>query len=171
MALIKRQILVCNRCGKEELDGRPNVSVLDEAFYLCDACLGGLLDYITDNTKVLADECTIAEPDDNDYYETYAVVPEPDKETVYQPLFREKYQHKYSTNLKWDDVNVDKVLTMVETGRTNEYIAKSMGTTVPSIDNILGRIRHAKAGSDLYPYKARLLAIKRMRGREKGRDE
>ena len=50
MALISRIALACNKCGKEFYDAKANLNIMGEEFYLCDHCLDGLLDYISNKT-------------------------------------------------------------------------------------------------------------------------
>ena len=46
MALIKKNVLLCNKCNKES-EADPNVIILGEEFYLCDDCLERLVQWIT----------------------------------------------------------------------------------------------------------------------------
>lgn len=153
MALITKQLLVCNKCGKEVADGSPNMTILGEEFYLCDECLERLLNWVS--------QPTIQEIDLN---KLAAKLDTPPQDTFKKPKSstRERFS---STNIIWDEYNIDKVLSMVEKGMTNADIGSIMCTTEASIMCLLNRIKYSKPGSEKYPYRDRLLKVSRRRGK------
>ena len=156
MALITKQVLICNKCGKEVANGASNMTILGEEFYLCDECLERLLNWVSRPTIQEIDLDKLA-----------AKLDTPSQDIVKKPtgVTREKGQRFSSTNVLWDDYNIDKVLTMVEQGMTNRDIGSVMCTTEGSIVCLLNRIKHSNPGSEKYPYRDRLLKVTRKRGR------
>ena len=157
MALITKQVLVCNKCGKEVANGSPNMTILGEEFYLCDECLERLLNWVSIPT--------VQEVDLDKLAAKLNQAPEPKVVTTQTP--REKGKRFSTTNVNWDDYNIDKVLTMVEQGMCDEDIGKAMCTSTASIMSLLNRIRRSTPGTDKYKYsyRDRLLKVTRKRGR------
>ena len=151
MALITKQVLVCNKCGTEVTNGSSNVTILGEDFYFCDECLERLLNWVTPVSEL--NEATPVSKNE-------VVV-----EKTTTSVSREKGQRFSATNVRWDEYNIDKVLTMVEQGMGNEDIGKALCTSSASIMCLLSRIKYSKPGTEKYPYRERFLNITRKRGR------
>lgn len=161
MALIKKTVLACNKCGKEA-ETAANVTILNEEFYLCDDCLERLIRWVTTPSEPAYEpEQTIGVTNGEGAQETKNVfdengVPKETQHRSHAPISK--------TNFLWDDYYIDKLLTLREQGNSYEACAKSLGTTCASIMNVLHRIREAEVGHPRYPHKARLLALGRIRG-------
>ena len=150
MALISKQVLVCNKCEKEAVGATSNVTILGEEFYFCDDCLERLLNWVS--RKPMSDT------------EVVAVAKQFIADT-------EKTSHapRAKTYTKWDDYNIDRLLSLREQGYSYDHCAEALGTTYASIMNVLHHIRDAEVGTDKYPYKQRLLSMGRVVGiRKKG---
>lgn len=146
MALITKQILVCNKCGASKESVEPNVTILGEPFYFCDDCLETMLNWVSRQIPKV-DE-TVPEKS-----EEQTVVTSKNKRSA-------SYMH-------WDDYNIDRLLSLREQGYSYDGCAESLGTTNASVMCILSKIRSATVGSNLYPYQARLLSMGKVLGARK----
>ena len=152
MALISKQVLVCNKCEKEAVGVSANVTILGEEFYFCDECLERLLNWVS--RKPMSDTEVVA------VAKQFIAEREPSTQTV----IKKSRAPKTKTLYKWDDYNLDRLLSLREQGYSYDGCAEALGTTSASVMNILNRIRNATVGSNWYPYQARLLSMGRVVG-------
>ena len=145
MALIKKSILVCNKCGKE-VEATANVTILGEEFYLCDDCLERLIRWVTVQSKQEADEPTTEKPEKNERPPEYTAPKA--RPTVYT---------------QWDDYNVGKLLDMWGQNYTLKQCATAFKLSVSGVNKVFVRIRQATPGTALYQYQARLNRLDKMR--------
>ncbi len=144
MALITKQILVCNKCGASKESVESNVTILGEPFYFCDDCLETMLNWVSRQIPKV-DE----------------TVPEKSEE---QTVVTSKNKRSASY-MSWDEYNIDRLLSLREIGYTYSECAKALGTTTASVMCILNKIRAAKVGDNHYPYQKRLLDMGAVGGR------
>ena len=160
MALITKQVLVCNKCGNESENVSSNVTILGEEFYFCDECLERLLNWVsrkpvTDDEAVRIAKQVIAEREST----------EPEQEKVKGKRFS-------SVNTTWDEYNLEKLLALLESGVTDSEIGKELCVSQASISSVLYRIRNSFPGQEKYKYKERVLKIHRSKShRRKAGDE
>lgn len=150
MALITKQVLVCNKCGNEVENVSANTTILGEEFYFCDECLERLLNWVsrkpvTDDEAVRIAKQWIAEKESTT---------EPETEKVKGKRFS-------SVNTTWDEYNLEKLLTLLESGVTDGEIGKELCVSQASISSVLHRIRNSFPGEEKYKYKERVLKIHR----------
>ena len=150
MALITKQVLVCNKCGKEVENGTSNVTILGEEFYFCEDCLEKLIRWATTKSEV-RDEPVVESK------------PVPEIKQVEKPT---EYVHpdgRPTTYVQWDEYNLNKLLDLWGQNLTMKQCATSFKTGWGSIAKMLTRIRQATPGTTLYPYQARLNRLDTMR--------
>ena len=158
MALISKQVLVCNKCEKEAVGVSANVTILGEEFYFCDDCLERLLNWVSRKPMSEAEVVAVAKQ--------FVAEREPSTQTVTET----SHAPKSKTYFKWDDYNIDRLLSLREQGYSYDGCAEALGTTSASVMNIVTRIRSATVGSNLYTYQARLLSMGRVFGTRKTKE-
>lgn len=143
MAVLKRTILICNKCKAEVSSASPNVAILGEDFYLCDTCLDALLYWMEQVPPTIE----ITEP--SLCYDPHTAASE---ESI------KKYPNgKFcSTYMKWDEYKINQLMYLRAEGLSAPDIAKELGTTKHAISNLIHRIRNSNPGSELHKYKSRL---------------
>lgn len=155
MALITKQVLICNKCEKEAVGVTSNVTILGEEFYFCDECLERLLNWVS--RKPMSDT------------EVVAVAKQfiAERESSTQTVIEKSHTPRSKSYVKWDDYNIDRLLSLREQGYGYDHCAKALGTTNASILSILHHIRDAKVGTEKYPYRQRLLDMGKVIGTRK----
>lgn len=173
MSLIKKFVMVCNRCGKESQvtnATESNVNILGEEFFLCDDCLYYILDVINGKSIPVIDEPDLKmsikrygtpidkndpDQDEQDKIEFEELTDwgsddKPAKKLVpdFDPLSSEKREY-----IKWDDYEVEKVMELKEQGMTWKDIGVIRKLTRPQLQQLAVRIRSAKPGSKYYTWK------------------
>lgn len=164
MSLIKKFVMVCNRCGSESTatnDTESNVSVLGEDFFLCDNCLDYIIDVI--NGKDSGLKMTIKR------YEIPKETPEQNEKDAIE--FEEltgwdaekakpenlsfgfdPYKDEKREYVKWDDYEVEKVFDLRKSGLSWAQIAKERKLTICQIRQFVHRIRNAKPGNKYHTW-------------------
>lgn len=168
MALIKKSILVCNKCGNEA-EAEANMTILGEEFYLCDKCLERLINWMSLNpTEFNQKTCErfIREHEEKK-------VEEKPKNVFNENGIPEYVKpEQWSTYTTWDDYNIDKLLNLWGQNLPMLKCATAFKVSRNSICNIFHRIRKSTPGSDLYKYHDRLERIDLMRrGKQKEEGE
>ena len=154
MALISKQVLVCNKCEKEAVGVTSNVTILGEEFYFCDECLERLLNWVS--RKPMSDTEVVA------VAKQFIAEREPSTQEVVKP----SHAPRATTYYNWSDYNIDRLLSLRECGCSCDRCAKELGTTSASVMSILNRIRRSTVGSNLYQYRARCLDVSRQSRKE-----
>lgn len=158
MALISKQVLVCNKCEKETVGVSSNVTILGEEFYFCDDCLERLLNWVS--RKPMSDTEVVA------VAKQFIAEREPSTQTV----VKLSHAPRVKTYYNWSDYNIDRLLSLREQGYSYDRCAEALGTTCASVMNVLHHIRDAEVGTDKYPYKQRLLNMGRVVGARKKKE-
>ena len=162
MALIKKNILVCNKCGKEA-EASSNMTILGEEFYLCDKCLERLINWLTVKSEpVKEDKPNVQEEFSQLVNECFGedekkVSCQETKSTYVAPSGRP------TTYIQWDEYNINKLLDLWGQNFTGKQCAAQFKTGWGSVAKILTRIRQATPGTTLYQYQSRLNRLDIMR--------
>lgn len=155
MALISKQVLVCNKCGKEAVEVTSNVTILGEEFYFCDECLERLRNWVS--RKPMSDTEVVA------MAKRFIA----ERESSTQTVTKKPHAPRSKSYVRWDDYNIDRLLSLREQGYGYDQCAEALGTTNASIMNILQHIRDAKVGTEKYPHRQRLLDMGKVIGTRK----
>lgn len=175
MSLIKKFVMVCNRCGKESQvtnATESNVNILGEEFFLCDDCLYYILDVINGKSIPVVDEPDLKmsikrygtpidkndpDQDEQDKIEFEELTdwgsdakPVKDKTSDFDPKTSKKVEY-----IKWDDYEVEKVMNLREQSMTWDEIGVILKRTHSQLEGLASRIRTAKPGSKYYNWKLR----------------
>lgn len=155
MALIKKNILVCNKCGKEA-EASSNMTILDEEFYLCDKCLERLINWLTVKSEPVKEDKPSVQ---KEFFgeEEKKVSWQETQPTYVAPSGRP------TTYIQWDEYNINKLLDLWGQNLTGKQCAAQFKIGWGSVAKILTRIRQATPGTTLYPYQARLERLDLMR--------
>lgn len=142
MALIKKEIICCNRCKCEVDDGKPNVQLLGEEYFLCDDCAIIALNWLEAEGNLSEKQETETTPSDSRVY-----VPAP-------------YPQRSATYHQWDDEEIRSLIEHYNKGMKMKSLACMLGVTVPSVSSLLNKIRHCENYDNYAQYK-RLLTKRR----------
>lgn len=146
MALIKRVIVSCNKCGAESNGDYTSqlVNVLGEEYYLCDECTLRLLNWLsttTESCEVVQEVSTKPEPTQTSTSTLSPIVGSNDRRSSY---------------FRWDDLANDKLVEMVNGGYNHTQIANEFRLSVASVSSQIFKIRHAKPGDQYHPWKRKI---------------
>ena len=185
MSLIKKFVMVCNKCGKESQvtnATESNVNILGEDFFLCDDCLYYILDAINGKSIPIVDE-----PGLKMSIKSYGIPVDPLKQAVKKPLKSDPDQDekdkiefeeltdwgsddeptkkivpdldpkvsKKADYIRWDDYEIEKIVECFKQGMTLKEISIKRKLTHSQIQNLVHRIKNAKPDSKYYIWKCK----------------